>query len=103
MLQWEFDTKRVCRKSAIIPQLAKQVWRPALERHGDFSEELTKIIKLESVHGAEFTWETAHSHVLYEVTWRDKLAILQHLHEAVHTQTLPCPPKPTAKKQNPKN
>ena len=44
------------------------------ERHGGFGEELAEIMKLEAVQGVDFTWETAHSQILHELTWQERLA-----------------------------
>ena len=71
IIQWVLHARRTARKWAITPQRAKQVWRQALERHGGYGAELAELAKLEELHG-EFTWEAAHSQVVYELTWRDK-------------------------------
>ena len=56
------------------------MWRQALERHGGYGAELAELAKLEALHG-EFTWEAAHSQVVYELTWRDKRKWQQKRHE----------------------
>ena len=56
------------------------MWHQALERHGGYGAELAELAKLEALHG-EFTWEAAHSQVVYELTWRDKRKGQQKRHD----------------------
>ena len=84
--QWVLHVRRTARRWAITPQRAKQVWRQALERHGGYRAELAELAKLEALHG-EFTWEAAHSKVVYELTWRDKRKWQQKRHEEAQPAT----------------
>ena len=71
IIHWVLHARRTAPKWAITPQRAKQVWRQALERHGGHGAELAELAKIEALH-SEFTWEAAHSQVVYKLTWRDK-------------------------------
>ena len=86
IIQWVLHARRTARKWAITPQRAKQVWCQALERHGGYGADFAKPAKLEALHG-EFTWEAAHSQVVYELTWRDKRKWQQNRHEEVQPAT----------------
>ena len=86
IIQWVLHARRTARKWAITPQRAKQVWRQALERHGGYGAEPAELAKLEALHG-EFTWEAAHSQVVYELTWRDKRKWQQKRHDEAQPAT----------------
>ena len=86
IIQWVLHARRTARKWAITPQRAKQVWRRALEFHGGYGAELAELAKLEALHG-EFTWEAAHSQVVYELTWRDKRKWQQKRHDEAQPAT----------------
>ena len=65
-------------------------WVPlhqALERHGGYGAEPAELAKLEALHG-EFTWEAAHSQVVYELTWRDKRKWQPKRHDEAQPATL---------------